>query len=78
MKKGTRKKNISAIKKKYFFKNPELTNDQIQKLLIVTNEYLSSINLQYDPKIKGNIMQSLISLLFLSSKTTTKEVKNKE
>ena len=78
MKKTTRKKNITAIKKKYFLKNPELTNEQIQKLINITNEYLSSNNLKYEPKIKGKILQSMLSLVFLNQRRIAKEVKEKE
>ena len=78
MKKGMKKINISAIKKKYFFNNPEITNDQIQKLLNTSHEFLSSITLNYDQKIKGNILQSIVSLVFLNHIPIIKEEKEKE
>lgn len=62
MKKESRK-NISFIKRKYFYKNSELTTEQIVNILNVTKDYLKSINLSYEPKIRISILQSTISLI---------------
>lgn len=62
-KESSRNRNISFIKRKYFYKNSTLTNEQIGKILNVTNDYLKSINLSYGPKNRISILQSTISLI---------------
>lgn len=67
------KKNISFIKKKYFYKNTELSNEQIQKGLNLTKDYLGTINLNYDSKFKNTFIQSTISLILLNHNLDLKE-----
>jgi len=75
MKKEPRKKNINLFRKKYFIKNSEITNEQIQKLLTTTKEYLVSINLKYETKIKENILQSTLAMLLINYNLQNKENK---
>lgn len=67
------KKNISNIKKKYFLKNPEITIEQIQKLLENTKDYLIAVNLNYETKVKQSILQSTISLITLHQNLESKQ-----
>ncbi len=73
MTKKESKKNIFLVKKKYFYKNTYLTNEQIQKSLNLTKDYLGTINLNYDFKIKCTIIQSTISLILLNHNLNLKE-----
>ena len=70
-----KRKKISQIKKKYFITHPEITTEQIQILLTITNEYLTSINLNFDSKFKHRILQSTISLVIHSNESPVEEHK---
>ena len=65
--------NISAIRKQYFIKNPEITTEQIQKMLSSTKDYVSSLNLKYDTKIIHSILQSTISLIIANQNIESKD-----
>ncbi len=76
-KKIDKKKKIHNIKKKYFYKNPNLSTEQIQNLLTLTKDYVSSVNLKYDSKFKHSILQSTISLVIHNNEVQEKEQNEK-
>lgn len=61
--KKEKKRNLTAIKNIYFIKKPDISTEQVQKLLTLSAEYKNSINLKCDAKIKINILQSSIALI---------------
>lgn len=63
------KKKLLTIKKKYFITHSEITTEQIQNLLTITKEYLTSVQLNYDSKFKHRILQSAISLVLNSNES---------
>lgn len=76
-KKIDKKKKILMIKKKYFYKNSNISTEQIQNLINSTKEYVTSVNLNYDSKFKHSILQSTISLVINNNELPEKEQKEK-
>ena len=65
------------MKKKYFFKNSEVSQDQIPQLLKLTKEYIASVKLNYDSKFNLKILQSTIALVLDKYDSKLEKVENK-
>ena len=72
------KKHISVIKKKYFYKNSDINTEQIKNLMKITKDYVSSINLNYDFKLKHRILQSTLSLIVYYHNLNLQETLDKD
>lgn len=73
--KKKKSQSLANIKKKYFIQYPEIKTEEIQTLMDKTNDYLGSINLNYDKKIKESVLQSIISLILLNQNIKENEKK---